>query len=392
MKTKNAVALMTIIAFSSMFLQRVNAVSATNNSNASWTFMVYMDCDNNLDYFGPFNLQQMSDGLVAGAEVNVIVLMDRLDLPAYTYEVTHDHIKTVQSLDEVDMGSPDTLSSFVAFVTASYPATYFFLDVWDHGGGYRGACWDDSSGNHLSPHDIETALAAAESETGIHVQVVGFDACLMGMVEVCYELKEVTDVVVGSEMLTPGYGWPYTQLMTYLSTNAEVDPFGLCTELINEYVSYYPKYMVQLTAVDETLVSEFASSLDNFAETLQADIYAHKSIIAGARSASQQNHILGTANVYYYIDLYRFTSLIRQRTQAANVAEKAADLVNKLNDLVFAEAHTARIANLDAKQFGLTINFPPNAKAYSQNYETYVPCFVSETSWLSLMMTFYEAK
>lgn len=392
MKIKNLTVLIMIFAVSSTFLAYAPKASAAKNPNASWTFMVYLDCDNSLDYFGPINIQQISYGLTVDAEVNVIVLIDRLNLPAYTYEVKHNQINTVQTLEEVDMGNTETLTSFITFATTNYPATYYFLDIWDHGGGYRGACWDESSGNHLSPHNIETSLAQAESQTGTHVQVVGFDACLMGMVEVCYELKDVTDIVIGSETLTPGYGWPYTQLMTYLSTNSEADPHTLSAELVNEYVAYYPKYTVQLSAVDEGLIPEFADSLNTFAEALQADISTYKSVIAGARSASQQNHILGTANAYYYIDLYKFADLISQRIHVPTVSEKAINVMNKLKNAVFAEGHNKQVANLDAKEFGLTINFPPNAKAYYSSYETYVQCFTSETSWLSFMMAFYQAK
>ncbi|MEM3618545.1 MAG: hypothetical protein QXK47_05685 [Candidatus Bathyarchaeia archaeon] len=65
--------------------------------------------------------------------------------------------------------------------------------------------------------------------------------------------------------------------------------------------------------------------------------------------------------------------------------------MGKLDVAVFAEAHTEQVGNLDAKQFGLTINFPPNIQAYNSNYEKYVPCFVQETLWWSFLMTYYGA-
>ena len=389
MKVQRATLLITIVAIALAFFQYAPTASASKNSKASWTFMVYLDADNSLDYFGPINLQQMSDGLAPGASVNVVVLMDRLNLPAYTYEVTHEEAEIVQSLGEVDMGSLETLTSFVTFVMQNYPATYYFLDMWDHGGGYRGVCWDESSGNHLSPHDVETAVASAESIE--RVQVVGFDACLMGMVEVCYELKDVTDVVVGSEMLTPGYGWPYRQLMAYLSEHPTVDPYAFSSELVKEYVATYPYYTVQLSAIDEASMVDFVESLDSFADALKADVAAYQEIIAGARSKAQQKFILGTNGVYYFIDVHKFAYLVGQRSHDANIEALSEDLMSKLDAAVFADAHTVKLGNLDAKQFGLTIYFPPNAQAYSTKYQTYIPCFVTETSWLSFLMTYNSA-
>jgi len=127
------------------------AVVSARPLKASWTFMVYLDADNNLDPYGPLNIQQMSNGLTAEANVNVIVLMDRLEQPAYLYKVTHNKVEVVLSLGEVDMGSWETLSWFVEYTLKNYPAEHYILDLWDHGGGYRGVCWDESSGNHLSP-------------------------------------------------------------------------------------------------------------------------------------------------------------------------------------------------------------------------------------------------
>ncbi|MGC8895917.1 MAG: clostripain-related cysteine peptidase [Candidatus Bathyarchaeia archaeon] len=391
MKIKQACVLVLVSVVILAVSQHAPLVFASKNSRASWTFMVYLDADNNLDEYGQINLEQMQEGLASNAAVNVIVLMDRLNLPAYVYEVTHENIKTVQSLGEVDMGNQQTLSYFVTFAMKKYPANYFFLDLWDHGGGYRGICWDESSGNHLSPHDIEMAVALAESQTKKFVNVIGFDACLMGMIEICYELKDVTNIVIGSEVLIPGLGWPYTQLMAYLSSNPQTDPPALSTYLVNEYVAYYPKYTVQLSAINEELIPEVTISLNNFTDALMTNISEYKGVVSGARSDAQQKFILGTMGSYFYVDLYKFTMLVSERTCDGKITELASNLMSKLDLVVFAEAHTAQIGNLDAKQFGLTVNFPPNIQTYNSNYEKYVPCFVQETLWQSFLMSYYAA-
>lgn len=391
MKVRYLTVALCFVALSVSLFPYAVTVSASKSPSPTWTFMVYLDCDNNLDPFGPINLQQMSSGLSTGANVSVVVLMDRLNLPAYTYNVTHGGIKTVQSLSEVDMGSPGTLTSFVNFTLEHYPSTYYFLDIWDHGQGYVGTCWDASSSHHLSPHDVETAIARAESATGKRVDVVGFDACLMGMVEVCYELKDVTDIVVGSEMLVPGYGWPYAQLMTYLSNNPAVNPTTLSTELVNEYVAYYPKSAVQLSAINEASFADFVTNLDDFADALRANVFTYQGVIAGARSSSQQTHILGTDGAFYYVDIYKFATIVGAKGQNSTIQQLSVDLRNKLDAAVFAEAHNTKQGHLDMKEFGLTIYFPPNKKAYNVNYETYVPSFTQGTTWLSFLKAYYNA-
>jgi hypothetical protein len=355
--------------------------------------MVYMDADNNLDSYSPINLQQMSTGLSLGANVNVVVLMDRLNLPAYTYEVTHGGNKTVQSLGEVDMGSPATLTAFINFTVEHYSSTYYFLDIWDHGQGIFGTCWDQSSGNHLTPHDLETAISSAESMTGKHVDIVGFDACLMGMVEVCYELKDVTGIVIGSEMLTPGLGWPYAQLMTYLSNNPTADQTTLSTELVNEYVANYPKSAVQLSAIDEASLADLATSLSSFADALRTSVSAYRGAIAGARSSSQETQVLGMVNTYYFVDLDKFAAAIAANVRNLTLQQLSMDLQNKIRVAVFTEAQNAKKGQLDNKEFGLTIYFPPNIKAYNTDYAiNEVPEFTAGTTWLPFLMVYYSSK
>ncbi|MEM3581471.1 MAG: clostripain-related cysteine peptidase [Candidatus Bathyarchaeia archaeon] len=384
-----------IALVAAFLLSEFSVVVSAKPSKASWTFMVYLDADNNLDPYGPLNVQQMSAGLMPGANVNVIVLIDRLDQPAYLYKVTHNSVEVILSLGEVDMGSPKTLAWFVKYVLKKYSAEHYLLDLWDHGGGYRGVCWDESSGNHLSPHDIETALTEAEQNYKVKIDIVGFDACLMGMVEVCYELKDVANIVIGSEMLIPGYGWPYESLMQYLSANPNVDPHTFSKEIVEQYVSYYANmkstYFVQLSAIDEAKVPEMAESLNAFADHLSQNIDTYKGIIADARGASQQKFIMGTMGAYYYIDLYKFAEIIKEKAEDEVVDMLALNLMRKIAAVVFAENHINPQGNLDTKQFGLTINFPPNLQAYSSGYEIYVQCFVKETTWLNLLMTYYKA-
>lgn len=392
MKINRAITAISIAVMMLSFFNYAPLALAAKTPAPTWTFMVYLDCDNNLDTFGPINLQQMSNGLTAGADDNIVVLMDRLNLPAYVYLVTHEEITTVKSLGEVDMGSPETLTWFINFTVASFPAVHYFLDMWDHGGGYAGTCWDESSGNHLTPHQVETAIVNAESASGTRIDVVGFDACLMGMAEVAYELKDTTDIVIGSEMLTPGYGWPYAQLMTYLSVNPSIDPKALSIELVNEYIASYPKVKVQLSAIDEASISGFAESLDNFANILTANVDIFRNVVAGARSDAEQKLVLGTQGSSFFVDLAKFAALVSERTHNTNIVTANHNLQNNLTAMIFAQSYNPQQGNLDKKEFGLTINFPPNRQAYNPNYETNVPDFTQETAWLTFLNAFFQAK
>lgn len=53
---------------------------------------------------------------------------------------------------------------------------------------------------------MDQALTDAYTMTGERIDLLGFDACLMGMMEVAYELQDHTDIMVFSEETIPGGG------------------------------------------------------------------------------------------------------------------------------------------------------------------------------------------
>ena len=56
-------------------------------------------------------------------------------------------------------------------------------------------------------------LATAHRVLGRKVDVVGMDACLMTMIEVAYQLRDHAQVLVGSEEIEPGPGWPHAAIL-----------------------------------------------------------------------------------------------------------------------------------------------------------------------------------
>ena len=86
------------------------------------------------------------------SDVNIIVQMDRA--PGYDnsngnwtgtkrYRVTKDantntiSSTAIQDLGEVNMGDPNSLTSFIQWASNAYPATNYALVLWDHGGGWQ---------------------------------------------------------------------------------------------------------------------------------------------------------------------------------------------------------------------------------------------------------------
>jgi len=79
----------------------------------------------------------------------------------------------------------------------------------------------------------EMTIQSMAKAIPVHLEYIVFDACLMGCVEVAYELKDVTDVVVFSPTEILSYGFNYKAFSLLFNDNP--DAAGLA----REYYEYY---------------------------------------------------------------------------------------------------------------------------------------------------------
>jgi hypothetical protein len=258
--------------------------------------MVYMAADNNLgsnpggQQSDIWNLIQMRS-VGSSSSVNVIVLWDTAggELPTSVGNPTKilsmtkdcDLMTTCVVYNyhtNLDTGSPATLTDFITWTVSHYPAAHYLLDIWDHGDGFEGVSYDYTSSNELDMFTLKTAIANA----GTHFDVIGFDACLMSMVEVVYQIKGWTDYVVASEETVPGDGWPYDTILTALKTSPGMSGSSLASTIVSKYKAYYQSWCSDctmaalITSRSSTLaaaVSAFGDALENGLPTYWPQLY-----------------------------------------------------------------------------------------------------------------------
>jgi clostripain len=169
------------------------ASQANAPTQAKWTFMVYLNGDNNLEKYVTSDIETELAQPGSNADVNVVALADRI--PGYNssagnwtstklFYVTKGMQATPQNAladwGERNMGDPRTLTDFVRWAKTSYPADHYALIFWDHGWGWRPGqtMWDKTSQDALDPDEIITAMKGVGP-----VDVIGYDACEGQMIE-----------------------------------------------------------------------------------------------------------------------------------------------------------------------------------------------------------------
>lgn len=192
-----------------------------------WTILNYIAGDNNLT---EFQIKNINDMEVVGSDENTHILTfidvgpqakEGVDFKGgRLYYITQDNdpkkinSKLVKDYGQVvNSGDYKTLRDFIIYAVKNYPSNHIALFLNDHGGGFTGGMSDDSQGGSMSIPDLKKALQEAQNITGKKITIIGFDACLMGELEVAYELKNHADYLLASEENEGGSGWSYTPIL-----------------------------------------------------------------------------------------------------------------------------------------------------------------------------------
>ncbi len=249
--------------------------------SAAWTFYVHMAADNDLATFGAADIAEMARAGSSPGRTNVFVLADgpaswgpaRLLWmpPAGTgcgpREVIVDGALE-RHLVEPNLGDPHVLRDALSFVTSRVPAEHVFLDIWNHGSGWRGISYDDT-GDHLDFASGELA----EAIDGLPVDVVGADACLTATAEVAiavHSLKRTTvRALVGSQENEPGHGWNYEDFLPRMASAIDARRNAPIFDIVSAAVrSYEGTGAETLSATDIDMAEYVFDEIGKVAMTL----------------------------------------------------------------------------------------------------------------------------
>jgi hypothetical protein len=262
--------------------------------------MVFMNGNNDLESSMEASDLTPMETVGSTSAVNIVVLFARRSTnDARVYYVERGSLTTEADWGQTDMGSPQSLQRFIAYVATNYPAQHYALVVYNHGGGFQGISQDFIHGYDLiSMSGLKTAL----SISAVHFSVIGLDACLMAMIEVAYQIRQYGDYVVGSEEESYVGAWNYQTVLTDLVTNPQMSGRQLAIDMVQAYSQISPGWTDD-AAIDLSRMTNVGSSVSNLANALINDLPKYKTQIRTDRNNTDSSD-------YYtsYADLYDFAS------------------------------------------------------------------------------------
>ena len=261
----------------------------------------------------------------------------------------------VLTLGETNMGDPRVLEDFVTWGVTNYPADHYLLVLWNHGAGWddanlyqgdvfsgsappvsrksqpvvtrgvnggarpiafaqaragvartrralfsttvaaavkqRGIAFDDQAQDFLDNIELKKVLTSIKKKLKRKIDILGMDACLMSMLEVYYQMRDLAGYSVGSEESEPGEGWPYDRVLKALAAKPAMTPEELSKTIVSQYLaSYKASDSVTQSAVKLSALKPLATAVSSLATALKgilADSAARTALI-DARARVQE--------------------------------------------------------------------------------------------------------
>lgn len=257
-------------------------------------------------------------------------------------------ISLKDNVGNLPMTKPGTLSEFIKWGAASFPADRYDLIFWDHGGGSTGGYGYDekfSTAGAMSLAGINQAL----KDGGVTFDFVGFDTCLMATVENALVVSNYADYLVASEETEPGVGWYYTDWLTALGKNTSMETLEIGKNIIDSFTAACNQTcpgqkttlsLIDLAELSETVPTELADFAKDTSKMISNDNYQQ---VSNARSSTRE---FAASSRIDQVDLVDFANRVG--------TVEAKELATTLKSAIKYNQTSSNMTNA----YGLSIYFP----------------------------------
>jgi len=389
----------------------------SENNDGKWTILVYIDGDNfivNKYASDTLNYIEMVEN---NTDIRVIVQVDGTrvnDTKRFfmSYDGDMSSIGSEEIFDwgdglgnqsrEINMGDPNSLSDFIIWSINNYPSEHYLLSINDHGYGWDGLCIDEHSNNsYITLKELKNAFTRVSQNTNVDkLDVLYFDACDMGDIEVYYEIKEYVKYGVSSQDgVIADHNKIYQFLLENLSKDPNIEPVDVARELADfcfksysEVGNHIFKCYNDVSVIDLSKIENLAIVIDEFANILidKLEENASYSKLITQASTDALRFLQGYSKSFLNIDICQLVRNIKFRSLLDDeVKEICNDILDILKNEVIIQSDSVKHDEM-GKAHGLNIYLD-----YKQEniYDKYFDLdFADDTNWDEFIVKYLDVK
>ena len=274
---------------------------------------------------------------------------------------------------ETVASSAETVHNVLSFVKTTFPGSTYGMVFSSHGTGWLpegyfsnpeaydggGDIWA-ASGKRTIGQDLvgtksyEITLRDLRDAIPMHLNYIIMDVCLMGGVEVAWELREVVDTLAFSQTEILAEGFDYAKIARRLLVAGESGVEGACRDYFNQYNTERPDPYATVSLVD-------LQQMEPLAEVCQRLFEKYRDVIATMNAAPVQGFF--RYNRHWFYDLEDIL------LHAGIDAGEQAELQAAMDRCIIYKAATPYFISFPINHFsGLSMFLPSNGSDFLKGW------------------------
>lgn len=346
------------------------------------TVLIYMIANNSLSSDAVSSYANIMQGYIPGDDGNLLLYFHNSTSDPVMYNI-HKNGSGVAVADIAysfpsrNSATSVSLKQALSVAATLFPADEYGLILWSHGTGWlpsgyyaTGVISSSASSSGIQQSDAGSDLVkmARNSSGGISQRTFGsesnkeieitdlatafpyrlsfilFDACLMGGIEVAYEIKDMTDYIIFSptEVLTESF--PYKTMMQYIFKSPS-DLKSVC----EDYYNFYNSKTGETRAATISLID--CSQLSNLADVAKEIFSSGRGKISTLDMSTIQPYF--RSNKHWFYD-------IKDLMDNIATSDQAIKFNDALSKVVLYKATTPYFLELKIDRFSGISTYIPN--------------------------------
>lgn len=271
--------------------------------------------------------------------------------------------------------SAETVQSVLSFVKSTYPGSTYGMVFSSHGSGwlpegyysnpdnYDGGSGDDIwaapgkrtiSQDQVGNMSYEIAIRDFRDAIPMHLNYIIMDVCLMGGVEVAWELRNVVDTLAFSQTEILAEGFDYAKIARRLLVPGEGGVVAACHDYFKQYDAERPDPYATVSVVD-------LQQMEPLAEVCKRLFEKYRDVIATMNASPVQS--------YFRYNRHWFYDLEDILLHAGIDAQEQAELKAAMDQCVIYKAATPYFISFAINHYsGLSMFLPSNGSAFLKGW------------------------
>jgi len=262
------------------YLQIFNGFATVPQPEKQWTVMVYMvgaDLETN-GRAASKDIIEMLAGTQLDTQNQINVVLSTGGSKRGGWQslkrtlISQGQSYVLEDKGDITPSTPENLTDFVLWAKKNFPAQHYALVLWNHGDGVGGFGLDDfHPDSKISFSQLQQSYQTIRSQLAKPLDIVLYDACLMGTIEVAEMTASLTPIMAASTDTIPAHGLDYQFLLSNLISNPVSDGIGFGKLAKAGYINQaknqrtYDRNAITYSIYDLTQLAEFNRTFKDFA-------------------------------------------------------------------------------------------------------------------------------